>query len=90
MPQQKASSNLMLDTYLFSNNGVVDRLVQSHGYHLRSNDGVKHPDAHHSNTSSNKGQDKRAVAAVNKLEEKMDMLTDPNLLNDARAYQRGK
>ncbi len=73
----------MLDQYLYSTNGVVDRLVAAQGHDLRS-----------CKVESNcirggKDKDTKVEVAVSKLEKEMDKLTDPNILRGAREHQQG-
>ncbi|OCT54538.1 hypothetical protein CLCR_01015 [Cladophialophora carrionii] len=87
MSSRSHAADDMLSTYLYATRSVADRLLDGNGRVLRSD--------------KNKASMSRVMACpwrtpekgnnvvVTRLEKEMDKITDPVLLNDAKAYQRG-
>jgi hypothetical protein len=76
----------MLDAYLSSDNNFTDRLTQHPDREPRSSKCPKKPDA---DSKGQKTKEKKNDAAVDKLEKKMDGMTNPALLRRAREDQQG-
>ncbi|KAJ9606344.1 hypothetical protein H2200_009305 [Cladophialophora chaetospira] len=74
----------MLNTYLHSDDGIIDRITQGDGRVLRNANRSTQP-----GSAAQKHGGKKDTAAIQKLEKEMDKMTDPVLLRDAKAYQQG-
>ena len=93
MDAQGSSSKDKLDTYLYSTNNVVDRMVQAPYSRVLRSTSKTTTDKGHINTTYLKGKDKdkkKDETAVHRLEKWMDGRTNATLLRDAKMYQQGK
>ncbi|EXJ71119.1 uncharacterized protein A1O5_06112 [Cladophialophora psammophila CBS 110553] len=75
----------MLDGYIYSNTGLVDRLVEARDRTSRSSRDAKKSQIA---LEDPKGKEKKDEAVVRRLEGEMDKLTDLVLLHDAQEYQK--
>ncbi len=83
---QQPIFDYMLNARVYETNSFDDRLVHNDGGVSKS----KKTESRRAKPNGQKRKEKEIAAAVRRLEEDMDMITDPVLLYDARTYQRGR